>query len=46
MIEPILFGTSDTFINFNLTIPFPNIKLNEGKLFTKSHVTVLIRLTF
>lgn len=35
MTEPILFGTFDTFINFNLTIPFQNIKLKTDKLFIK-----------
>ena len=35
MTEPTLFGTFDTSINFNLTIPFPNMKFKIGKLFTK-----------
>ena len=35
MTEPTLFGTFDTFINFNLTIPFQNIKLKVDKLFIK-----------
>lgn len=33
--EPTLFGTFDTSINFNLTIPFQNIKFKIGRLFTK-----------
>ena len=44
MTEPTLFGTFDTFINFNLTIPFQNIQLKVDKLFIKRCVILLIRL--